>query len=77
MGVVEGKEENIDEVVLNVINKFILGFDKIFILLDKVECLYCVGKFWDDCLRDIIVKFIFYCDRVFVYVKKSNFKMYN
>lgn len=76
-GVAEGKEENTDEVALNVINKLILGPDKTSISLDKVERSHRVGKPRDDRPRDIIVKLTSYRDRALVYAKKSNLKTYN
>ena len=76
-GVSENKDENSDDVALNVINKLILGPEKISISIDKIERSHRVGKPRGNRPRDIIVKFTSYRDRALVYAKKSNLKKYN
>lgn len=66
--------------IFNLCNKVILKFIGIIFNLWIISNLYCFGLklcFCNDLLRDIIVKFVWYCDCVFVYGNKKNFKNYN
>lgn len=64
------RNENTNEVALNIINKLILGPERVSFSVDKIERTHHVGKPRDNCPRDIIVKCVSYRDRALVDAKK-------
>lgn len=67
--------ENIDNVIINIVNKVVFKGMGYNIDILRMDYSYCVGFIIYVKFRDIIVYFISYCD--FVYFNKKNLKFYN
>ncbi|XP_062606558.1 uncharacterized protein LOC134268329 [Saccostrea cucullata] len=86
-GIPENKDENTDQMILNVINNYVLDTEDEKMDLYQISRSHRVGRPPNNDNRqdqgkgqrprDIIVKFVSYRDRALIYAKKSNLKPFN